>query len=43
MGTKMTLQMFTATLNFRAEVGLGVKEIIPVGGGGGGDDVCTIN
>ena len=34
VGTKMTLQMFTATLNFRAEVGLGVKEITPVGGGG---------
>ena len=36
VGTKMTRQMFTATLNFRAEEGLGVKEITPVGGGGGG-------
>ena len=35
VGTKMTRQMFTATLNFRAEEGLGVKEITPVGGGGG--------
>ena len=36
VGTKMTRQMFTATLNFRAEEGLGVKEITPVGGGEGG-------
>ena len=36
VGTKMTRQMFTATLNFRAEEGLGVKGITPVGGGGGG-------
>ena len=36
VGTKMTRQMFTATLNFRAEEGLGVKEITPVGGGWGG-------
>ena len=33
VGIKMTRQMFTATLNFRAEEGLGVKEITPVGGG----------
>ena len=32
----MTRQMFTATLNFRAEEGLGVKGITPVGGGGVG-------
>ena len=37
VGTKMTRQMFTATLNFRAEEGLGVKEITPVGGGEGGE------
>ena len=36
VGTKMTRQMFTATLNFRAEEGLGVKGITPVVGGGGG-------
>ena len=37
VGTKITRQMFTATLNFRAEEGLGVKEITPVGGGEGGE------
>ena len=36
VGIKMTRQMFTATLNFRAEEGLGVKEITSVGGGVGG-------
>ena len=41
VGTKMTRQMFTATLNFRAEEGLGVKEITPVGGGeGGGGEIA---
>ena len=41
VGTKMTRQMFTATLNFRAEEGLGVKEITPVGGGGrGGEEIA---
>ena len=42
VGIKMTRQMFTATLNFRAEEGLGVKEITPVGGGvgGGGEEIA---
>ena len=40
VGTKMTRQMFTATLNFRAEEGLGVKEITPVGGGEGGEKIA---